>query len=129
MKKIAILALLFAAGVARADGLQTYVADDLHPLESATQNALTARAALSNETAAVLVVDGQVPLLNDKAELVSDAQKKGVHYYVCDTDMRAFKSPTLPEGVEVVDTEADTHDTPRSTVSRILARICRHGGA
>jgi intracellular sulfur oxidation DsrE/DsrF family protein len=129
MKKFVILALLLAAGVAHADGLQTYVADDLHPIESATQNALTARAALSNETAAVLVVDGQVPVLNAKAGVVSDAQKKGVQFYVCDTDMRAFKSPPLPDGVEVVDTEPDTHDTPRSTVSRILAHICRHGGA
>jgi predicted peroxiredoxin len=129
MKKLGFLLLVLFAGVARAEGLQKYVADDIHTLDAQVQMALTARAALANDTAVVLVRDGQVPTLESKAELVTSAQSKGVKFYVCDTDMRAYKNPSLPDGVEVVDTSPDDHASPRSTISRILSRVCRREGS
>lgn len=129
MKKLGFLLLVLFACAARAEGLQKYVADDIHTLDAQVQMALTARAALANDTAVVLVRDGQVPALESKAELVASAQSKGVKFYVCDTDMSAYKNPDLPDGVEVVDTSPDDHASPRSTISRILSRVCRREGS
>lgn len=129
MKKLCFVMLILFAGTVRAEGLQTYVADDIHTLDAQVQMALTARAALANDTAVVLVRDGQVPALAGKADLVANAQSKDVKFYVCDTDMRAYKDPSLPDGVEIVDTTPDDHASPRSTISRILSRLCRREGS
>lgn len=122
-----MLGLLCACGLVHAEGLQTYVADDIHTIEPVVRMAFTARAALANDTVVVLTRDGQVPALNEKADLVASAEAKGVSFFVCDSDVRAYGNPGLPSGVQVINTHDEDPDTPRSTISKMLSHTCRHG--